>query len=207
MGKTSVKAIEARLASRGASSVVCTWNVDEYREAARCLVGPSDVVLEIGCCGGMTTSVIHEQCRYVVGVDKNEGEIENARRRFGDLSDRIRFEVADAFDIGKALQMQRQVPGGKFNVVFIDINGSRSLSTVWEVMQAYEKTIMPETIIVKSVHLNTLLLRSTAFQSEATKRMIHRLKANNSKVRSPVVIVVGLGLGCLAAAFSYLRQP
>jgi hypothetical protein len=57
MGRTSLPALQARL-GRGLTPTVVTWNVVEYRKAADKYVTADDVVLEVGCCGGTTTSVI-----------------------------------------------------------------------------------------------------------------------------------------------------
>ena len=77
MPVTSVETIEKRL-KRSVPKVVA-WNVHEYREVAVERVVPGDVCLEVGCCGGVTTATIRDAgCAYVVGIDKNEMEVENA---------------------------------------------------------------------------------------------------------------------------------
>ena len=47
-------------------------DVREYREIARNCLKDTDVVIEIGCAGGVTTDIISECCADTVGVDLSE---------------------------------------------------------------------------------------------------------------------------------------
>lgn len=47
-------------------------DVRQYREIARQCLKKTDVVIEIGCAGGVTTNVIKDYCADVVGVDLSE---------------------------------------------------------------------------------------------------------------------------------------
>jgi len=120
MGRTSLPALQARL-GRGLSPTVVTWNVVEYRKAAERHVTARDVVLEVGCCGGTTTSIIGvrdataarraartrapadggaadafapagRHCGFVVGIDQTAAEIAIANKRFR-VPGRVEFEV------------------------------------------------------------------------------------------------------------------
>ena len=51
-------------------------DIREYREIARNCLRSSDVVLEIGCAGGVTTSIIDEFVSDCVGVDIGNNSIE-----------------------------------------------------------------------------------------------------------------------------------
>ena len=64
MGRTSLQCLQARL-GWGLTPTVVTWNVVEYRKAADKYVTADDVVLEVGCCGGTTTSVIGVSDTYI----------------------------------------------------------------------------------------------------------------------------------------------
>ena len=73
---------------------IATRGVKEYRESISEWVGADDVVLEIGCEWGTTTTEIAPFCREVVGTDISPKCIERAREMHPDL----RFEVLDAFE-------------------------------------------------------------------------------------------------------------
>ena len=65
-------------------------------------------MLEVGCCGGTTTSIIGKHCRLVVGIDQTAAEIAIANRRFA-LAGKVRFEVMDAFDMAAVLRLQKDI--------------------------------------------------------------------------------------------------
>ena len=57
---------------------------------------------------------------------------------------------------------------GRFTKIFVDVNGSRKLPFLAELLESYERALSPDLIIVKSVKLKTLLLSSTPYGSDAT---------------------------------------
>ena len=127
------------------------------------------MVLEVGCCGGTTTSIIGKHCRLVVGIDQTAAEIAIANRRFA-LPGKVRFEVMDAFDMAAVLRLQKDI-GCQFTKVFIDINGSRDIGTICDCMDKIQKVLRPELVVVKSVKLRTLLYQCTAWDARGTESL------------------------------------
>merc|ERR1712054_456468 len=72
----------------------------------------------------------------------------------------VQFELGDAFDAHRVLAIANAQPRKKFDKVFVDISGSRDLSTVVRLLDMYENTLKPDVLIVKSQRLKHLLLRS-----------------------------------------------
>jgi hypothetical protein len=80
------------------------------------------------------------------------------------------FEVADAFDVSRILQLQQVAVakcGRKFNKIFIDLNGSRDLSIVYACLEKLQRAIRPELICVKSIKMKSLILQCTPFECES----------------------------------------
>ena len=123
---------------------IATRGVTEYRESITEWVNVRDVVLEIGCEWGMTTKIIAEHCKEVVGTDISPDVIQRARERNPGLS----FDVLDGFDVRAALDL-----GLPFTKVYIDmsgLSGYRSLLDVISLMNMYATVLQPEAIVIKS---------------------------------------------------------
>ena len=121
-----------------------TRNVKEYRATIPVWVNEDDVILEIGCEWGMTTRVLAEHCKEVIGTDISSDCIERAKERHPDLQ----FQVLDGFDVRAALDM-----GKKFTKIYIDISGMsgyRSLLDVISLLTMYATVFRPEAIVIKS---------------------------------------------------------
>lgn len=122
---------------------VATRNVKEYRATIPTWVSPDDVVLEIGCEWGTTTTLLAERCKDVIGTDISAEVIERAKEKHPGL----RFEVLDAFDVPAAMAL------GRFTKVYMDISGFsgyRSLLDVIALLSMYATVLQPEAIVVKS---------------------------------------------------------
>ena len=123
---------------------IATRNVKEYRATIPVWVTPDDVVLEIGCEWGTTTTLLAERAHEVIGTDVSAECIERARKLHPDL----RFEVLDVFDVPAAQQLS-----SAFTKVYIDVSGFsgyRSLLDVIALLSMYGTMLKPEAIIVKS---------------------------------------------------------
>ena len=124
-----------------------TRNVHEYRQTIPTWVEADDVVLEIGCEWGTTTTLIAPHCREVLGTDISADCIERARREHPELE----FDVLDAFDARAALDFGRD-----FTKVYIDmsgLSGYRSLLDCISLLTMYATVLRPEAIVVKSASL------------------------------------------------------
>jgi hypothetical protein len=123
---------------------VATRNVKEYRESIASWVNEYDVVLEIGCEWGTTTTRISPCCKKVIGTDISQECVDEARRRYAG----IQFEVLDAFNVPAALAL-----GEQFTKVYIDVSGLsgyRSLLDVIALLNMYGTVLRPKAIVVKS---------------------------------------------------------
>ena len=123
---------------------VATRGVQEYRATIDTLVTPDDVVLELGCAWGTTTTLLGQRCREVVGTDVSPDCITRARRTYPAL----RFEVLDAFDVRAALDL-----GRPFTKIYADLSGFsgyRALLDVISLLSMYATVFRPPAIVVKS---------------------------------------------------------
>ena len=99
-------------------------------------------MLEVGCCGGMTTHLVGRCCPQgmAIGVDQTAAEIAIAKKRFA-IEGRVEFYEMDAFDMAAVIKLQKQI-SRRFNKVLIDINGSRDIGTVHKCLDKLQKTLM-----------------------------------------------------------------
>jgi precorrin-6B methylase 2 len=123
---------------------VATRNVQEYRATIPVWVTPDDVILEIGCEWGTTTTLLAQACKDVIATDVSAECIERARAKHPGL----RFEVLDVFDLRAA-----QALGETFSKIYIDVSGFsgyRSLLDVIAMLTMYATVFQPDAIVVKS---------------------------------------------------------
>ncbi len=123
---------------------VATRGVQEYRATIPTLVKREDIVLELGCEFGTTTSVLARYCREVIGTDVSAECIARARLTYPG----VRFEVLDAFDVRAALHL-----GRPFTKVYLDLSGLsgyRALLDAIALLNMYATVLRPDTIVIKS---------------------------------------------------------
>ncbi len=140
---------------------VGTRGVKEYRASIARWVDKSDVVLEIGCEWGTTTTLLARQCKEVLGTDISPDCIERARERYPDLQ----FDVLDAFDVLAAQKL-----GRRFDKIYIDmsgLSGYRSLLDTISLLTMYATVLRPKAIVVKSGALKHFAANSTAWHPDA----------------------------------------
>ena len=131
----------------GHTDFVATRGVKEYRETIPVWVNANDVVLEIGCEWGTTTTLIAPHCKKVVGTDISSKCIERARERHPELH----FEVLDGFDVKAALDL-----GEPFSKIYIDMSGMSGYNSLLDtiaLLTSYATVLRPEAIIIKSSSL------------------------------------------------------
>lgn len=141
------------------SRYVATRGVKEYRATIAQLVGPEDIVLELGCEWGTTTSLIASSGASVIGTDISPVCIERARGSYPYLQ----FEILDAFDVGSAMKICPQP-----TKIYIDLSGFsgyRSLLDVIALIQMYAALLDPKMIVVKSGALKHFSARCEAWSA------------------------------------------
>ena len=132
--------------------LVCCAETEHYRRLAITEVEEvdvrDDIVLEIGSDLGITTNLLYEShSGRVVGVDLSESSVLRARESYP----LIRFEQLDVLERGALLRFLKNFSGEcPFQQVFIDINGSRELSSVLQVISVVKTVIDPKMVCVKS---------------------------------------------------------
>ncbi|HUT36903.1 MAG TPA: class I SAM-dependent methyltransferase [Planctomycetota bacterium] len=132
---------------RLATKFVLTVGVKEYRETIADWVTPDDVVLEVGCEWGTTSTLLAPRCRELIATDISAECIERARREHPG----IRFEVLDGFDVRAALDLARP-----FTKVYIDmsgISGYHSLLDAASLLMSYATVLRPRAVVLKSAAL------------------------------------------------------
>ena len=107
--------------NRARAPMVAVLTTDDFRTAAQNLVGPSDVVLEVGCADGITTNLIGKYAADVVGIDTAAGVIAKARQRYPAID----FRQMDGTDLVAVQQLRP-----RFDKVFVDIAGVISLEAL-----------------------------------------------------------------------------
>jgi trans-aconitate methyltransferase len=143
---------------------VATRNVREYRATIGLLVNAEDVVLEVGCEWGTTTSLLARRGATVLGTDVSQECIARARH----MHPGIRFEVLDAFDLRSALNLE-----ARFTKIYMDLSGLsgyRSLLDLLALMTAYASVFRPEVIVAKSGALKHFLIRAEAWRGPTESR-------------------------------------
>lgn len=125
---------QLEIASRSHCQVLATIGVNDYRDTTiPFVVRPGSSVLEIGCCVGTTTFLLADAAGNdgsAVGIDCGKLCIERARRtlekrecgRQGKSSARVRFEVADGWDMSTLIQLASSMHA-PFDVIYIDVGG------------------------------------------------------------------------------------
>ena len=152
----------------GYTDFIATRGVREYRETIPVWVNIEDIVLEIGCEWGTTTTLIAPHCKKVIGTDISPKCIERARQTHSELH----FEVLDGFDVRAALELGKMVEChgafSPFNKIYIDISGLSGYNSLLDtiaLLTSYATVLRPEAIIVKSGALKRFAGHCNAWRS------------------------------------------
>lgn len=138
---------------------IATRGVKAYRETIPVWVHSDDVVLEIGCEWGTTTTLIAPYCKKIIGTDISPKCIERARKMYPELH----FEVLNGFDVRAALEL-----GEPFTKIYIDISGMSGYNTLLDtiaLLTSYATVLRPQAIIVKSGALKRFAAHCIAWRS------------------------------------------
>jgi trans-aconitate methyltransferase len=136
--------------------IIATRDVKQYRATIADVVTDEDVVLEIGCEWGTTTTLLAARARAVLATDVSSECLEQARKRHPDLS----FALLDAFDIRRVAEL-----GAHATIMYIDVSGFsgfRSLLDVLSLLNCYASVMSLRVIVVKSGALVNLARRLEA---------------------------------------------
>jgi hypothetical protein len=142
---------------------IATRGVREYRDTIPAMVSAEDVVLEVGCEWGTTTSLLARCAGEVVATDISRECIERART----LHPGLDFRVLDAFDIKAVLAL-----GRPFSKVYMDLSGLsgyRGLLDLIALLNSYAAVVSPETIVVKSGALKHFARCCTAWDGPVAR--------------------------------------
>lgn len=133
------------------SSIVICKETFQFRRMASSQLTEDDSVLEIGSHFGATTKLIHSVTGgKVVGLDKSRHYVEEARR----LVPGVEFDVVDILELEQDA-LNKLMQG--VTVVFIDINGNRSLPIVQKCLERFSGFAL-RLIVVKSKELYAQLV-------------------------------------------------
>lgn len=149
---------------RNRTRIVATRGVAEYRASIPHLVRPDDVVLELGCEWGTTTTGLASACATVIGTDVSPKCIDRARVSHPG----IRFEVLDAFDVRSALALETP-----FTAVYMDLSGFsgyRSLLDVIALTELYATVFELRLLVVKSGALKSYATRCLPWNPDQAER-------------------------------------
>ena len=132
--------------------IVAAVGVGEYRETIPRVVGPSDVVLEVGCHHGTTTRALDVAASRAIGVDVGKGVVETARRQ----APGVRFEVGNAWSPAGLLRL---LDGDAVDIVYLDVGGLSGSDGALEALalvRSLSNTLEPRCIVIKSKCLRDL---------------------------------------------------
>ncbi|MCH8290596.1 class I SAM-dependent methyltransferase [Candidatus Poribacteria bacterium] len=145
------------------TTFIGTRGVKEYRETIPVWINSNDIVLELGCEWGTTTTLIAQHCKEVIATDISPKCIGRAREMYPDLH----FEVMDGFDVKAALDLDKP-----FSKIYIDISGlsgyNSTLDTI-SLLMMYANVLRPEAIIVKSGALKRFAAHCIAWKSPSNR--------------------------------------
>jgi len=136
--------------------ILLTKGVQEYRATISKYINSADIVLEIGFAWGTTTELLHKRAQKVVGIDKGESYW-TAVKNYPDLE----LYKLDGFDVASVLEL-----GYKFNKIYIDISGCRSIFQILKIIMMYRSAFTPELIVVKSSQLKRFVFQCKVWESD-----------------------------------------
>ncbi len=136
--------------------VLLTKGVKEYRATIPKYINKNDTVLEIGFAWGTTTKLLSKYAARVVGIDKGESYYKAVE----DYPELELYKI-DGFDMSAVLDL-----GYKFNKIYLDISGCRSMFDVQKMILMYENAFRPELIVAKSTKLKRFVGRCRVWGEE-----------------------------------------
>ena len=121
--------------------------VSTYRRLARELVGPEDVVIELGSSEGRCTRMLARRARRVIAVEKTRAGCAKTRQAVARW-DNVVVLCQDAFDLRPIMDLSNRA-----DAVFVDIGGS---APAWQTMRLagnYLSIFRPGVLVMRNTRL------------------------------------------------------
>jgi SAM-dependent methyltransferase len=161
--------------------------VDEYRSTISTVVQPGDTVLEIGCHGGYSTTLLHEAAApgggYCIGVDIGRKIVQRAKEAYPNIP----FAVADGFNMLELLKLKKRMVKEYgifqdvdaedelgYDVVYVDVGGLSGADGILETLALVDtisQSLQPRAIVVKSLCLQRLSGQLQSFSELWNQRL------------------------------------
>jgi len=125
--------------------------VSTYRRLARELVGPDDLVVELGSSEGICTRLLARRARRVIAVEKTPAGCAKTRAAVARFDDVVVL-CQDAFDLKPILDLTRRA-----DAVFVDIGGS---APAWQTMRLagnYLSMFRPRVLVMRNTRLTSFV--------------------------------------------------
>ncbi|CAB9521268.1 expressed unknown protein [Seminavis robusta] len=154
--------------------VFCAVGVEEYRRLIPMTVTGGDVVIEVGCHFGRSTSLLNNQAAtkdgtgYCIGVDIGPKIIQHAKAQYPS----IQFAVADGRRTLELLKLRKDGELG-YDVVYADIGGLSGAHGTLEALTMIESmgyALEPRCIVIKSLCMKRLASRLKSFSDIWAKK-------------------------------------
>ncbi len=132
------------------TEIIVLSNKDSFRNIARTLPTPEDVVLEIGCSTGEATRLLATTGARIIAVDKSPSCVRHLQQ-----------ELRPHEHVVVACLDGRNIPGladlvENPTIIFIDVGGDAQLDIVALQLRLILRAFRPRTIVVRSFELATL---------------------------------------------------
>ena len=121
--------------------------VSSYRRLARELVGPRDIVIELGAGEGRCTRILARRAGHVIAVEKTRACCTRTARAVARYQN-VAVLCQDAFELKPILGLVRRA-----DAVFVDIGGAAPLWQTIRLAGNYLSMFRPRTLVIRNTRL------------------------------------------------------